>query len=202
MNQKLQAYIATISQVIHDLSEERKSILQEVIDYVQSSDHPKLHFICTHNSRRSHLSQVWAQTMAYHFGISVETFSGGTEATAFHPNAVAAIERAGFVVKGEASDNPRYEVSFAKNQPPLVCYSKRFDEAPNPTVDFAAVMTCSEADAECPVVFGATKRIKLFYQDPKVSDGTPEEQATYDARTRQIAKEQYYIFERVKNGGK
>ena len=166
----------------------------ELVSYLKVSSSPKLHFICTHNSRRSHLSQIWAQTLAHHFGFEVETFSGGTEATAFNPNAVAAIERAGFLVDKEGDTNPRYSVSFSDEVEPMQCFSKKYDEAPNPTAEFAAMMTCSEADAECPIVFGADKKIKLFYRDPKLADGTPEEAATYDERCKQIATEMYFVF--------
>ena len=189
----LQAYVDELGSAQGKITSERKVILQELIDYLKEADAPKLHFICTHNSRRSHLSQIWAQTLAHHFDFNVETFSGGTEATAFNPNAVAAIERAGFRVEKEGEGNPKYTVSFSEGGQ-MVCYSKRFDERPNPTTAFAAIMTCSEADAECPIVFGADARIKLFYQDPKAADGTPEEAATYDERCKQIATEMYHVF--------
>ena len=190
----LQAYIDELGSAQGKITSERKVILQELIDYLKEADAPKLHFICTHNSRRSHLSQIWAQTLAHQFGFEIETFSGGTEATAFHPNAVAAIERAGFVVAKEGEQNPKYKVAFSEEIAPMICYSKRFDEAPNPSSGFAAVMTCSEADAECPVVFGADRRIKLFYEDPKVADGTPQEAAAYDRSCRQIGAEMYFVF--------
>ncbi|MGB5463515.1 MAG: protein-tyrosine-phosphatase, partial [Aureibaculum sp.] len=72
------------------LSKERKSIVQPLIDYIQEKVNRKetirLNFICTHNSRRSHLSQVWAQTMASYFNVkNVFCYSGGTEATALFP---------------------------------------------------------------------------------------------------------------------
>lgn len=196
MFEELTTYINSISGT--EIPEERKQILDQLTDYVKQADQPKLNFICTHNSRRSHLSQIWAQTFADHFSIAIESFSGGTEATAFNPNAVAAIKRAGFKVEQEGDENPKYQVSHSQGKEPMVCYSKRFDETPNPTSGFAAIMTCSEADAECPVVFGADQRIKLFYQDPKASDGTPQEAAIYDERCAQIAAEMHYVFSTVK----
>lgn len=181
-----------------EITSERKCILDDIIEYLKSTDDPKLNFICTHNSRRSHLSQIWAQTMAHHYGVNVETFSGGTEATAFHSNAVAAIERAGFDIKKGEGDNPHYEVKFSEKRAPMICYSKTFDDAVNPDTGFAAIMTCSEADAECPIVFGADARIKLFYEDPKVSDGTGNEEEVYDQRSMQIANEMHFIFSSIK----
>ena len=137
--------------------------------------------------------------MAHKFGISLETFSGGTEATAFNPNAVAALERAGFKIRNDGEENPRYMVAFDDDASPLTAFSKKYEDPPNPTSGFAAIMTCSEADSECPIVFGADKRIKLFYVDPKVADGTPQEAATYDERCRQIATEMYYVFYKIKD---
>ena len=198
MFQKLEEYINSVEQEVGAISSERKEILDQIVEYVSSHTAPKLNFICTHNSRRSHLSQLWAQTMADRFDVSLETFSGGTEATAFNPNAVAAVQRAGFEINNPGGDNPRYEVSHSDGSEPMVTFSKRFEEAPNPTKGFAAIMTCSEADAECPIVFGADQRIKLFYEDPKVADGTPEEAARYDERCRQIATEMWYVFDKIK----
>lgn len=197
MNKKLEQYISELD--LSDISETRKTVLGKIIDYIKRTPSPQLNFICTHNSRRSHLSQIWAQTFADRFGVDLKTFSGGTEATAFNPNAVAAIERAGFTVEAEGEHNPKYKVSHSEVGEPMVCFSKKFEEYPNPSSNFAAIMTCSEADADCPVVFGADERIKLFYEDPKISDGTPEEAETYDARCKQIAAELYYTFSSINN---
>ncbi|MEQ9468850.1 MAG: protein-tyrosine-phosphatase [Ekhidna sp.] len=196
MNKKLKQYISSLGHT--ELDEPRKAILADLINYIQGRSGAKLNFICTHNSRRSHLSQVWAQTMAAYFGVKVETFSGGTEATAFHPNAVASLERAGFTIKGGDGKNPQYKVQFDASIEPIICYSKTFDDPANPASGFAAIMTCSEADADCPLVLGADARIKLFYEDPKVSDGTPGETKTYDERCRQIAAEMYFVFSQIK----
>lgn len=154
-----------------------------------------LTFICTHNSRRSHLSQLWAATAAWSFGQDhVRTHSGGTEATAFNPRAVAAVERAGFRVEKPEGPNPVYEVSFTSDRNPEPCWSKKYDDAANPQKDFCAVMTCSEADTNCPIVRGALDRISLPYKDPKEADGTPEETARYDERCLQIAAEMWYVM--------
>ncbi len=195
MNQKIKEYISLLDQPI---DEPRKQVLEQLVTYIRESKNPQLNFICTHNSRRSHLSQIWAQVLAHHYGIEVSTFSGGTEATAFHPNAVAALRRAGLNIPEETEENPRYKVSFSEEKEPMICFSKTFDDSVNPSTNFAAVMTCSEADAGCPFVPGASLRIKLFYQDPKVADKTPKEAETYDARCAQIANEMKYIFSSIK----
>ena len=199
MNQQLSNYLQKVQEEVKNLPSDRTMVLDEIVGYVVSTEHPKLNFICTHNSRRSHLSQLWAQTLANAFEISVETFSGGTEATAFNPNAVAAMERAGFRITAESDQNPKYQVYYDEAKAPIVAFSKRYEDPPNPTGGFAAIMTCSEADADCPVVFGADRRIKLFYEDPKIADGTPEEAKRYDERCRQIAVEMSYIFQKIKD---
>jgi arsenate reductase len=137
------------------------------------------------------MSQLWAQTAAAVCGVSnVETFSGGTEATAFNPRAVAALRRAGFAIEPVSDgDNPVYQVRFRPEMTPLRVFSKVYDQPPNPVEGFAAVMTCSAADKGCPVVFGAAERIAIPFEDPKVSDGTEREAAAYDERCRQIARE-------------
>lgn len=194
----LQQYIDHLSPAIEQISHERKGVLQDVVGYVKSSKHPKLNFICTHNSRRSHLGQVWAQTAASFYGVDLNSYSGGTEATAFNPNAIAALKRAGFNISGSQGDNPQYEVRFSDDEAPMICFSKKYDEEPNPKKDFAAIMTCSEADLECPFIPGAAKRIKLLYEDPKVADGTSEQELKYDERCSQIATEMFYVFSQIK----
>ena len=159
----------------------------------------KITFICTHNSRRSQLAQIWAQTAAHVYGVpGVETYSGGTEATEFNPRAVAALGRAGFRIEARTVDqNPVYAVQYGTEAEPMECFSKVYDQPPNPREGFAAVMTCSAADAACPVVLGAAERISLPYDDPQDFDGTDRETAAYDERCREIAREMLYAFSRV-----
>ena len=185
-------------------SEERRTQLDRIAGHIgerRDAGKPvRLLFICTHNSRRSHMGQLWAAAAAGYFDIGgVETYSGGTEATAFNPRAVAALQRAGFGIEASdpAAENPKYAVSLGGGLPDLEAYSKRYMDPPNPTEGFVAVMTCSDADKACPFVAGSDLRIALPYVDPKVSDGTPEEAATYDERSRQIAREMVYLFSRV-----
>jgi arsenate reductase len=158
----------------------------------------RLNFICTHNSRRSQLGQVWAAVAAFVNDVpGVRTFSGGTEATAFNPRAVAALQRAGFSITEDStrseSGNPRYVVRFSEAASPLECFSKVHDAPGNPKEDFLAIMTCGEADENCPVILGA-KRISLLYEDPKVADETAVEATRYDERSDQIGLELLWAF--------
>jgi hypothetical protein len=131
--------------------------------------------------------------------VPVKTFSGGTEHTAFNPRAIAALERAGFAIRQTLAggDNPRYQVRFVGDGPAVEAFSKVYSESPNPSREFCAIMTCSQADEACPVVDGAAERIALTYDDPKASDGTPEEAATYDERCAQIAREMLFALSMV-----
>jgi arsenate reductase len=199
---ELSASVASARGEFDQISAARKAELLALSRYVQhrvAAGRPvRLTFICTHNSRRSHLSQLWAQVAAYCYGVpGVHTYSGGTEVTAFHPNAVRAVAAAGFrVEKTGAEPNPVYLVQYAETQPPVRAFSKRYDAEGNPAADFAAVMTCTHADENCPFIPGAV-RLSLPYEDPKAFDGTPQEAARYAERCRQIARELLYAFSQV-----
>lgn len=202
MYKKLEATIKELKQGFDTISSDRKELLAEVADFIKKEldeeGNVKLNFICTHNSRRSHLAQIWTQTAAAQYGIDgVKTYSGGTEATAFNPNAVAAVERAGFMVDTPGGDNPTYDVRFSEDADPMICFSKTFDDSANPSKDFAAIMTCSDADDNCPFVPGATFRKPVTYRDPKEADGTGREKEIYDERCRQIGTEMFYLMSLV-----
>ncbi|MEL7342425.1 MAG: protein-tyrosine-phosphatase, partial [Bacteroidota bacterium] len=185
------------------LTLDRQSRLKEIAAYLRDSIDqglvPQLTFICTHNSRRSHLGQIWAKVMADYYGYpSVQTYSGGTEATAFNPNAIAALREQGLQIEAlTEGQNPHYMIRYSEEQAKLETWSKVYDQAPNPQAAFCAIMTCSEADEACPVVFGASKRVSLPYEDPKKSDGTPEQAAIYQARSLEIASEMAFVFQQL-----
>jgi arsenate reductase (thioredoxin) len=188
---------------VRDIPPARRETLAKLADYIRSqreTDKPiRLTFVCTHNSRRSQMAQVWAVLAAAHYGVDgFMGYSGGTEQTAFNPRAVAALKRAGVNIEPRLAvadgENVRYAVAVQDQEKPLVCFSKVYNQPPNPESDFAAVMTCSEADKNCPSIPGADIRIALPYDDPKTSDGTPREAQAYDDRCRQIAREMFYLF--------
>jgi arsenate reductase len=201
----LSKYVAARTAEFDEVAADRRATLDELAAYLRrqrdAGEPVRLVFICTHNSRRSHMAQLWAAAAAAFYRIEyVDAFSGGTEATAFNPRAVAALERAGFEIKTSAPGdaNPRYLVRLSPSADALECFSKVYDQAPNPTTDFCAVMTCSAADEACPRVPGATLQLAIPYDDPKVADGMPEEAATYDERCAQIAREMLFAFSRVR----
>ncbi len=186
------------------ITAERKQTLSQLVDYIQAkvNDDESIHinFICTHNSRRSHLSQIWAQTMAHHFNVkNVNCYSGGTEATALFPMVASTLANTGFEVKTlSEGKNPVYSIKFSENEHPVIGFSKRMDDDFNPKSDFVAIMTCSQADEGCPFVPGAEKRIPITYEDPKAFDGTSQQAEKYSERSKQIATEMFYVFSQIK----
>lgn len=186
------------------ISEDRKAVLQPLIDFIQTKVDSKLetrlNLICTHNSRRSHLSQVWAQTAATYYGIkNVSCYSGGTEATALFPMAAEALKDSGFKIKTlSEGSNPVYSIKYSADELPVICFSKTYDDDFNPESGFAAIMTCSQADGGCPFIAGAEKRIPITFDDPKISDGTPQQKETYLERSLQIGTEMFYVFSQIK----
>jgi arsenate reductase len=189
---------------IESLSAERIETLQPLIDFIQSKVKNKqvirLNFICTHNSRRSHLSQVWAQTASAYFHIkNIFCYSGGTEATAMFPMVAETLTRQGFQIKNIANgNNPIYTIKYSENEHPIIGFSKTYDDDFNPQSEFVAVMTCSQADGGCPFIAGAEKRIPITFEDPKAFDNTPQQAEKYEERSVQIATEMFYVFSQIK----
>lgn len=185
------------------ISDERKQTLQYLVNFIQNKmdtkEEIRLNFICTHNSRRSHLSQIWGQTMAFHFNIKeVFCYSGGTEATAMFPKVAETLINQGFQIqKLSETENPVYAVKYDVNSHPIICFSKTFDDAFNPHSKFAAIMTCSSADENCPFIAGAEVRLPIRYEDPKAFDGTDLMNEKYAERSLEIASEMFYVFSQI-----
>ncbi len=202
MFENLSKTIQSIAEI--SVSEERKVVLKPLADYIQNkvdaNKEIRLNFICTHNSRRSHLSQIWAQTMAFHFGIkNVFCYSGGTEATALFPKVAETLTHQGFQIeKVSQENNPVYAIKFDANQHPIIGFSKTYFDDFNPKSNFAAIMTCNNADEGCPMVFGAEARFPIKYDDPKAFDGTEVMNEKYAERSLQIASELYFVFSQIK----
>ena len=187
----------------NQISEDRQKVLQPLVDYIQDKVNKKqeirLNLICTHNSRRSHLSQVWAQTASAFYNIkNVMCYSGGTEGTALYPMVVETLEQTGFKIQTISNgNNPVYSIKFSANQHPVIGFSKTYDDDFNPESEFAAIMTCSQADGGCPFIAGAEKRIPITFEDPKVSDGTAQQKQIYQERSLQIGTEMFYVFSQI-----
>jgi protein-tyrosine phosphatase/arsenate reductase len=186
------------------IPKERKELLTKISEYIQSKKDGNLPinlmYVCTHNSRRSHFGQIWAAVAASYFGIeNVNTFSGGTEATAFNPNAIQALKETGFeIATEELNENPIYKVAFGTKETQFtICFSKVYDDSFNPSSNFTAIMTCSDAEQNCPFIPGVELRIGTTYTDPKAFDGTPQQAEKYFERSNQIALECLFVFSKI-----
>ncbi|AKK74792.1 protein tyrosine phosphatase [Chryseobacterium gallinarum] len=187
-----------------EINEDRKATLAPLVDFIQKRLEEQkeitINFICTHNSRRSHLSQVWAQVASAYYDIpNVTCYSGGTEETAMFPKVAETLQEQGlFISKISGTDNPVYAIKYDEDRHPIIGFSKRYDSSFNPTYGFVAIMTCSQADGGCPFIAGADKRIPITFEDPKMSDNTSEQTKVYNERSLQIGAEMFYVFSQIK----
>jgi protein-tyrosine-phosphatase len=181
----------------------RKQKLSQLSNYISNKINegqtPKIVVICTHNSRRSHIGQIWLAVGADYYHLpEIQTFSGGTETTAFNVRAVRAFQRVGFDISAEdETENPVYQISWKEGMKPYQAFSKKYGDEPNPKEKFASVMVCSEADEGCPFVFGCDFRLSLPFDDPKEFDGTKFETAKYEERVRQIGREMLFVLSKI-----
>lgn len=187
------------------ISDKRKRVLSKIIDQIvaerKAQKKVRLNFICTHNSRRSQLGQVWAHYAVQYFKLKrIKSYSGGTEITAMHPNTVKTLQDVGFMFKllEFNHENPVYEVSFKNMRKPIISFSKIYDDPANKK-PFIAITTCSSAHENCPFIPHALARIHVPYIDPKIADNTTEMCEKYLETNKQIAAEMYFVFEQVQN---
>lgn len=208
MYSTITSYLKSLENSFDQISDSRKLLLERISKFIQnkqSKGEPiNLVYICTHNSRRSHFGQIWAHVASHYYDIKgISTFSGGTEATAFNTNAINALKRIGFSIKPINSEkNTTYHVFHDDNDNPSICFSKVYDHPMNPQSDFAAIMTCGEAEENCPFIPGLELRIATTYDDPKAFDNTAQQDQKYDERCRQIALETLYVFSNLRTSDK
>lgn len=204
MYPQLIQYIQKILPEIDKIELERKQQLAVIQSFIReklsTNQIPELIFICTHNSRRSHFGQIWAQTFAYYFGVTpFQAYSGGTQATSFNINAIRTVEQAGFhIIQLNEGGNPLYRIRFQDRHHGITAFSKIYTHPANPQRAFCAVMTCTDADEKCPYIPGAQLRVAIPYEDPKIYDKTPLQNEAYEARCHQIAVELAWIFKGLK----
>jgi arsenate reductase len=185
------------------ITEDRKIVLSNIVaaiaqEYSENKT-VNLNFICTHNSRRSQLGQVWSFFAATYFNLNINAFSGGTEVTAFYKNTVKTLQKVGFEFQltDFSHQNPTYQISFNGTENTTLGFSKLYSNPIN-TEPFMAITTCNNADTNCPFIPTASHRFHLPFIDPKHSDGTTEQEDTYLQTSIQIAGEVYFIFSEVK----
>lgn len=197
----VQAFIADLDPA--SIEAPRRQALAALVPQLQaeaaSAQGLALNFICTHNSRRSHMAQVWAQVMAAYFEQErVYCYSGGTEATAVFPMVIETLAQQGLQsIPLSDGPNPLIALRFSPQLPPVLAFSKRYSHSFNPAKNFVALLTCDQAAADCPVVHGAALRFSLSYADPKAYDQSPLQAQKYRERSRQIATEMHFLFSQM-----
>lgn len=213
LNPKLGAYVHRAQACFSKIPSQRASFFEKAAQSVSelagsATNKTHLLFVCTHNSRRSQFGQAWATVAASVNGLSsMSCHSCGTEETACHPNTIAALNRAGFSLEATQpqADNPCYFTTIEANSKQdadatgagLRLFSKAFGHSELPTANVVAMMCCEDASEKCPVVPGAVLNVPLHYRDPKRSDGSAEESATYDASCLEIATEMLFFASRL-----
>ncbi len=186
------------------ITETRKQELENLALVIEESfnkfGRAEITVICTHNSRRSQLGQLWIKTAAIHYGIkNIYTFSGGTESTSFNFRMVNALKEYGFKVKQlDENANSKYHILLGEEDESMdILYSKVYSENYNPQSNYIAIMVCSQADEGCPFVTGAYKRISLPYLDPKEFDDTELESIKYLEKVKEIGREMLYMLSKT-----
>jgi len=183
------------------ITSDRKNQLAPIIEFIQTkknkSEDINLNFICTHNSRRSQFSQVWAKVASIYYETPITSYSGGVEVTEVNPRAIESFIRFGFIVDKTGESNPVYIIKHGESSIDIELFSKLFDDAYNAKKPFAAIMSCGHADENCPFIPDAEVRLPMRFNDPKKFDGSFLESTMYDARSFEIGQEMFYIFSKI-----
>jgi arsenate reductase (thioredoxin) len=153
--------------------------------------------VCTGNSRRSIMGSSMGNLAAAYYGMpEIRFHSGGTAPSAFNPRTVSALKSVGFEVEPTGAEaergepktgNPIYRISWGEGFETSE-FSKQYGDKTNPQTGFAALMVCSEADAACPFVKGASLRVSMPYLDPKIYDEGAYESVKYAERRDDIGR--------------
>ena len=200
----LKEYIKTIFKNIDmGLEKNRKDKLVKLAQVIKRNHEQKnivkIIFICTHNSRRSQFSQVWAYISSLYFKLDfIKPFSGGTEIDTVNLNVINSLISSGLKIEKTHKGKAIYLLKSFKKDKGINLYSKVYNSKLNPSKHFIAIMTCSDADQMCPVIKGADKKVSLPYSDPRVADNTGLEKEVYNQTCSIIAKEMFYLMKQVK----
>jgi arsenate reductase len=176
------------------------SIAQFIAEEIKANKKVNLNYICTHNSRRSQLAQVWSSYACNYFKLSeVNSFSGGTAITAFYRNTVKTLQEVGFnfQIVEFSHQNPVYAINYKNCINPIIGYSKLYDDEYNKK-PFIAITTCSNAEENCPFIPDTIERFHLPFNDPKSFDNSLNQAEKYMETNKQIAGEIHFIFEKIK----
>ena len=165
---------------------------QEIAQRIKESGSANIVYVCTHNSRRSQFAQFWS---AYHtdaLNLPITSYSAGTERTACHSNVLEVLRQEGFSITSEGANHK------------VILNHKSFVELSSKTLNsvglperYFAIMTCSDADENCPYIPGALDRFRLTFEDPKWSDNSAEAIQVYQDTSKQISTDIKYLLEQI-----
>ncbi len=196
----LQNYVHDLYPDYRSISEERRRIIEELASYIrgniQTGVKTELLFVGTNNSTRSQFSYVWARTAAYYYGVNnLSFFSGGISPSEIDTQTIMALEDAGFIAyKINQTGETTYEIKYSYNLNPITIRSKTYNTFGQPTINFASIVVCANADINLPVIKGTNFRTSLHYFDPKAYQGTNEVMDQYKEKCREAALEMFYLF--------
>ena len=190
MHSALAQYIEARTTEFGLVETDRRLRLDAIASYVRSKVRQQraasLLFLGRHNSRRSHLAQVWAQTVAAWCEVGVViSYSAGVQPTRLAPAAVDALRRAGFVVD-LGQDPSTAKVSFRADAPPMICYAKDYEALQVPQRNWCAVSVDAGVAAGFPALDEAEERVVLPLEDPDD-----------DALCARVARDLLYAFTQV-----
>jgi arsenate reductase (thioredoxin) len=122
--------------------------------------HPRVLFLCTHNSARSQMAEGFLRALA---ADRFEAASAGTEATRVHPLAIRAMAERGVDIGGQTSKG----LTGLLREP----------------WDYL-ITVCDDANERCPFVAGGVKRLHWPFEDPSRAIGSEEERLDAFRRVR------------------
>ena len=211
---KVAAHADLLSTSFDKIDEPHRAASEKLVDWIVENYRPtkplEVICICTGNSRRSILGSTMGNIAADYYGLpEVRFHSGGTQPSAFNSRTVKALNEIGVEIepigeeapRGEpATANPKYRLRWGQpgesSEPKMesIEFSKKYSDPCNPQKDFAALMVCSEADACCPFVKGASLRLSMPYLDPKIYDGSTFEADKYSERRDDMGRLMFSIM--------
>lgn len=188
------------------LDETQDAAGRKLVDWIVENYQPgqplAITCVCTGNSRRSILAATMARVSAAYYGLpEIRGYSGGTKPSAFNERTVTTLREIGIEItkldeeaaRGDAATaNPKHRIRWGSGPDDssmrMVEFSKKYDDAANPSSGFAALIVCGDAEEDCPLIKGASTRIAMPYLDPKAYDGSAIEARKYAERRDDIGR--------------
>jgi arsenate reductase len=134
------------------------------------TDRERVLFLCTGNSARSQMAEGLLREMA---GDRFEVTSAGVSPTRVRPEAIKAMHAIGIDISSQRS--------------------KSVDEFAGQEFDYV-ITVCDNANEQCPVFPGRTKRIHWSFDDPALAEGDEEARLAVFRRVRDEISHRLRLF--------